>query len=152
MADVKLVKFKSIISHSTFYAKATYTTYEFGYIFQSAWATGCQLVVKYFAGCEAVALTQCSVRTGPRGGRVSGAGQQILPGPGRGGCGEHHESHQYQELLGRHQSHHPADAVPQQGTVLCADNATVLNKLSITYIIVAFLDIIKLFLKYWDSF
>lgn len=70
---------------------------------------------------------------------MSCAGQQVLPGPGRGGCGEHHESHQYQELLGRHQSHHPADAVPQQGTVLCADDETVLNvnkylnKLSITY-------------------
>lgn len=58
------------------------------------------------------------VHAGSRGGRVSGAGQQVLSGPGRRGRGEHHASHQYQELLRRHQSHHTADAVPQQGTVL----------------------------------
>ena len=46
---------------------------------------------------------------------MPGVGQQVLPGPRCGGRSQHHEGHFDQELLGRHQSHHTADAVPQQG-------------------------------------
>ena len=46
---------------------------------------------------------------------MPGAGQQVLRGPGRRGCGQHHASDIDQELSRRHQDHHPAAAVPQQG-------------------------------------
>lgn len=48
---------------------------------------------------------------GARSGRVSGAGKQVLPGPGRGGRGEHHARHLHQELLGRHSRYHSINAV-----------------------------------------
>lgn len=49
---------------------------------------------------------------GARGRRVPSVGQQVLPRPRRRGRGQHYASHFHQELLGRHQSHHTADAVP----------------------------------------
>ena len=54
--------------------------------------------------------------TGSRGRRVPGVGQQVLPGSRRRGRSQHHAGHLHQELLRRHQSHHTADAVPQQGS------------------------------------
>ena len=46
---------------------------------------------------------------------MPGVSQQILPGPGRGGRGQHHAGDLHQELQRRHPGHHPAHAVPQQG-------------------------------------
>lgn len=46
---------------------------------------------------------------------MSGASEQILPGSRRRGRRQHHEGYLHQELLRRHQGHHPADAIPQQG-------------------------------------
>ena len=66
--------------------------------------------------------------TGSRGRRVPGVGQQVLPGSRRRGRGQHHAGHLHQELLGRHQSHHTADAVPQQGrriTTICFGCVTI---------------------------
>ena len=56
-----------------------------------------------------------SVFSGSWGRRVPGVGEQVLPGPWRGGRGQHHEGDLDQELQRRHPGDHPADAVPQQG-------------------------------------
>jgi len=51
-----------------------------------------------------------------QGGRfLSSTGEQVLRGPGCGGCCKHHASHFDKELPCRHSSHHSAAAVPQQG-------------------------------------
>lgn len=44
-----------------------------------------------------------------------GAGEQVLPGSGRGRRGEHHARHLHQELFGRHSRYHSINAVSQQG-------------------------------------
>jgi len=46
---------------------------------------------------------------------VLGAGEQVLPGSGRGGRGEHHARHLHQELFRRYSRHHSVNAVSQQG-------------------------------------
>jgi len=54
-------------------------------------------------------------RLGERSGRVFGAGEQVLRGPGRRGRSQHPASDFHQELPRRHQSGRPAAAVSQQG-------------------------------------
>lgn len=44
-----------------------------------------------------------------------GTGEQVLPGSGRGGRGEHYARHLHQELFGRHSRYHTVNAVSQQG-------------------------------------
>lgn len=44
-----------------------------------------------------------------------GTGEQVLSGPRRGGRGEHHARHLYQELFGRHSRYHSINAISQQG-------------------------------------
>lgn len=56
--------------------------------------------------------------SGARGGRLSGAGEQILPRPGRRRCCEHNEGHFYQKLLGRHKGHYTTHAVSQQSAYI----------------------------------
>lgn len=45
---------------------------------------------------------------------MSGAGEQVLPRPGRRRRCEHNEGHFYQKLLGRHKGHYTTHAVSQQ--------------------------------------
>jgi len=60
-------------------------------------------------------VTQWTTHLGERGGRVFGAGEQVLWGPGRRGRSQHLASHLHQELPRRHQSGRSVASVPQQG-------------------------------------
>ena len=52
------------------------------------------------------------------------------------GCCKYHEGHLHQELLGQHQGHHPAHAVPQQGQSVWL--LTVFCNLSVHFIIIKY--------------
>ncbi len=60
-----------------------------------------------------VVFLNCFLGLGEGEQRVPAAGQQVLPGSGRGGCRQHHAGHLHQKLRSRRPGDSAADAVPQ---------------------------------------